>query len=256
MPKDCSNAINDQNKKAAKARDTPEYRTTSVTITPTDGEVITFLADGSPLKHTARWKGDADTWPACPSTLPSSATADDVGPPPSSGDGTLLLSLAYLDAEKAAKRSIVVGDDPKWPRGLAAEQTAYAPMPFRPTSIVVTGVELVSGLALPATFELLDPSLAAPDQSLSYSNESKRFSLKLSRTAFESVGLSFAPFEDLSRAAEIIDQPHRDPARLAWAWLTVQSCVNRLADERDAGRSTGEQEALLQRLLGDGEKPA
>jgi hypothetical protein len=62
--------------------------------------------------HKAKWGDDAVMWPSCPSSLPSTATKDDPGPPPAVGaEGILYLSKAFID-----KNNIYAVTMPKWPK--------------------------------------------------------------------------------------------------------------------------------------------
>jgi hypothetical protein len=178
---------------------------------------------------SAVWGDLADMWPACPSTLPSQATADDPGPPPAVGTtGILYLSVAFLGAN-----GIVA--PPKWPKALGTE--THTTLRIWPTSVVLTGIELVTGDMTSGTIDLLDLEFAQAGQILCLGEHPIEVRLTepgLRKFAIESHESS--PWSRLSDAIANIEA--EDPGARALAWGTIAACMDRLPLDHEAGLVT------------------
>jgi hypothetical protein len=118
-PGQCDPATNAANKNRAYAENPHRtYAPVTVTVISRTDTHVTFTSPGDSQpgrQYTVLWGDKGIMWAACPSNLPSQASADDPGPPPGVGDsGELLLSESYLSA------STMTYPDPKWPAHMGA----------------------------------------------------------------------------------------------------------------------------------------
>lgn len=244
----CNQQINEQNE--AKALRT--YEGARVIVTAVDGATkeIAFTAlvdDGSsthPGEFKVTWGDTSIMWPACPSSLPSQATADDPGAPPAVGaTGTLYLSVDYLTNNR------ILATPPKWPKALGKD--SYKPLAIWPTSVVLTGIEVTTGDLMRGTIDLLDPRLARAGQALWLAGHPVE--LWLSRLAFDEFGVEFElPFDvwgKLAGAVAVIEDGDRDPSKLADAWSIVAACIDRLDIDRQAHVVTASHLEDLRKVL-------
>lgn len=241
---------NDQIKRDNEAKATIPYegvRTLVIAVDTTTNE-ITFTAfgeDGNTKTCKEKWGDTNIMWPACPSSLPSQATADAPGPPPAVGaSGILYLSTAYLESNH------IVGAPPKWPKALGG--TLYKPLTIWPTRVVLEGIELATGdLARGKEIDLLDPRLARANQTLCLGGQPVE--LWLGEPAFAKFGVEFElPFDAWGKLADAvaeIQRDARDPSKLADAWAVVAACIDRLDIDRQAGVVTAQHVQDLRKVL-------
>lgn len=241
----CNQRINDQNE--SKAPGIYEGARVMVLAVDTTSQVITFTAfgeDGSSKTCTAKWGETSIMWPACPSSLPSQATADDSGPPPAVGATGIL----YLHVDYLAKNQIVAAP-PKWPKALGA--TLYKPLMIWPTSVVLEGIEVTTGDQTKRSIDLLDPRLARAGQTIWLGGQP--IELLLSEPAFAEFGVEFElPFDawgKLSEAVATVEDDDRDPSKLTEAWSVVAACIERLDIDRQAGLVTERHLQDLRKVL-------
>jgi hypothetical protein len=197
-PGSCDKATSDANEVRASKRPAQlGYCPIPVIVLATDpakGTITLSAPDetGASKPITARWGNEADMWAACPSSLPSSATADDngtiAGPMPAApATGTLFLSVPFVKNNK-------LRGTPKWPVALAPQQqskaTDFATLKIWPTSITIKGFELAdNGVAVEASIDVLNGDIATSGQTIRFVNEVME--LEVSRDAFGAFGIKF-----------------------------------------------------------------
>ena len=220
------------------------YGPVSVTIKGTNvaEQLITFIAKdptGRPATYKARWGNLDDMWAPCPSSLPSSAKPGVPGPLPAVGAfGQLYMSDLYLAANNA-----VPDGTPKWPKAQATPTNYYEPLEIRPTSVVVSGIELKNGKFFGGTIDLMDPNLAAPGQTITEGTDTV---LQLSKQAFAIFGVKFDALAKLDEAVNVITAQD-DPEAIAAAWQIVAACVAQLPV--DHAHLSDHQRKQLRRVL-------
>lgn len=146
-----------------------------------DSQLVTFTCTGSAKKHTIYWDDVAH--------VATPVGGNEVAPvpfPTKVGPIEVLLSWGYLHRESQDGRliSLDIGKI-KYPERLADSSVAYTAVPFRITSLVVSGFELASGEYRSASIDLSDPSLAALAQSITFDEQSHDVELALSDAAVD-----------------------------------------------------------------------
>ena len=178
-------ATNAANKRKAYAENPHRtYAPVTVTIVSRTDTHVTFTATGDKQpgrQYTVLWGDKGIMWAACPSSLPSQASADDPGPTPAAGDsGELMLSESYLAA------STMVYEDPKWPRMLGARD------PVTSVRISLTGLYAhtlhvtADGETRFGKIDLLDLKKALRGQTLP--NDGSWFELQVTEAGRHDVG--------------------------------------------------------------------
>lgn len=135
-------------------------------------------------------KDNLDIWLEAPSTFPSQPppstpqNPDVPAPPPLEGQS------GYLYLEDRILRNQGVLGDPKWPVAFPSPPPT-APLRIWPTSIVITGHELVTGENVSATIDLLNPRFASPQQTIELGTH--RVEIQLTEEGFSAFTVSFPP---------------------------------------------------------------
>jgi hypothetical protein len=181
--KTCSKAEIDENAlRVATERPGRSYADVLVRIVSSSVEnnTVAFEAlNESGTKQTfsnVPWNND-DMVTECPTTLPFEPGQL----PAQNAEGTLFLSRELI-------RELKIAGTPKWPRELP-EERLVAPLRIAAKSIIVTGEELADGDLTAVTIDLLDPRLAARDQTLVLDGNS--VTVILTQAGFTAAGLVF-----------------------------------------------------------------
>jgi hypothetical protein len=192
----CSDATNDANEDRAIALSgTRVYVPVSVKVigrteaSRGKAPAITFTcaadvtSQQSP-EYTIEWGDVTAMWAACPSTLPSSATADDPGPPPALfAEGELLLSEDFI-----AKHGAIRHDDPKWPKRLGGRN--YKSVGIFLTSLIGKGVCVTAGGKYTSgSVNFLDPELALQGQNIT--TDGRTIKIALTKKGFDRLGVRY-----------------------------------------------------------------
>lgn len=180
---------------------------------------IEFGVYGMTNTFVANWGDEADMWAACPSSLPSLAETDDNGtnagtPPDAGARGELLLSEEYVNANS-------ITATPKWPRAEADVSGPYATMKVFPLRLTLEGIELNDNRHIQATFELLDPDIAARGQKLVLNEEP--MDLQFGLKGFAKVGVKFPETAaSVKRALDVLHTHGKHAGReVAKAWEVI-----------------------------------
>jgi hypothetical protein len=250
----CDDATIKANGEAADPR---VYHGVRVLITASDATSITFVAsrvDGTTGTFTAIWGDIAVMWAPCPSTLPSRANLISAGPPLVIDAGTpplanvsgeLYLAEAFVTANNLAVTT------PKWPTHL--DIVKYESISVWPTSVILTGIELVTGNHFAASVNLLDRQSAQPGQTLVLGNDPVQ--LRLGPTPLGDFGIALLaaqtpwPWRALTDAVTEIEGIASDPHKLARAWTVIAACIEQFAADDKAGLVTAQHVAELRRVL-------
>ncbi|GEM_PF-2129327 len=187
------------------------------------------------------WGDQATMWASCPSSLPSKATATDAGDPPPIGTRGYL----YLEKDFLAKNRILAGT-PKWPDSLGAPEPFYNTIEIWPSSLILKGAELSDSDRTVGSVDLLDPTLAAPNQQLTTNGEP--ISVRLTQNGLKKFGLTFLPWALLPEAVKVIEGARKDAHALAAAWQVVAIAVDRLSADRAARLAKDDDIALLRKV--------
>lgn len=220
---------------------------------------ITFLAYGTDEnwhRYTARWGDTRDMWAACPSSLPSKATATNAGAPPERGAaGILYLSEQYVTNSAHNAPGIKTLTPPKWPKYLAGPVKPLHRLRIWPTSVVVSGYELVSRNGQPElnTIELMD-FVNVGERMVVFRGQPVE--VDVSADIFLKFSLPFSPlfpvespWTALTAAVAEVKGEGSDPRKMAAAWTTVAQCIEQLESAREAGLVSAQHEAELRSVL-------
>lgn len=191
---------------------------------------------GTPVEVQCPWTRDS-VWELCPSTLEHGGD----GLPVDGATGTMYLSRGLVDAHHLAVNV-------KWPDALPG-RVEYRPLRIWPTSVDLRGVELATGTMTSATIDLLDPDLAAPDQTISLG--ARPVTLRLSQHGFFRFFAPWRSLAELENAAAILTSragTARDKAR-AWAQIAAweEALASPAAHESDELATA---RRVLERLAG------
>ena len=175
--------------RARRERPGKHYAPVYVDVISVDGSDVKLRvpskSSSKPKEITLRWdKNSQDVWMEYPSTLLSLPPVNEDAPaePPKPGQS------GYLYIEESVLAAQDIAGDPKWPDRLPAPPR-FAPLRIWPTSILLTGTELVSGTSVQATIDLLDPALAAQEQTLELGTG--RLEVKLTQSGFSRFLVAF-----------------------------------------------------------------
>jgi hypothetical protein len=219
----CSDTDNEQSAKDCKAqRHGKLYAPVYARIESAAGELVVFKAKdkhGNFQSYAVKWRSD-DVWTRCPSTLPSV----DGQLPAVGAEGTLYVEKQFLDDK-------LIGGTPKWPDALPAPEQLRR-LRVWPTKIVVTGIELATDDHEEGTVDLLDPTLAGAEQTISLRSDNP-ITLSLTQEGFNAFLVNFPTVDDLARAVEVIKAGKvpataAEAAELATAWGHVAAWLPQL----------------------------
>jgi len=143
-------------------------------------EVADPFRAGPPKTFTEEWdQSNKHIWMDCPSFL---------DPPPNpfpvvNASGTLYLQQAKYEPELSHAFR------PKWPDALRGDE--YKELTIMPTSIIVEGFQVLNKYHSVVKIELLSEELASAEQTLTLSLRNGTLTLKLSKTAFNMLNVTY-----------------------------------------------------------------
>ena len=220
---------------------------------PTNKGTITFSATGvggvTVPNCTEVWGDTNAMWACPPSTLSPSPRPGTPGPLPAAGaTGCLYLSVACVTRHGIPVPPPAVAP-PKWPKYLAARR--YEMLSIWPTRVEVTGIERATGDFKELTFNMLDPHLAFPGQTLMLNDEPLDLMLSVQvfadKVPFEPPA-QFWPWTKLAAAVEDIEKS-TDPRRRANALRIIAACIECVERDGEIGAVTVEQVEVLEGVL-------
>jgi hypothetical protein len=243
-PGQCDEDSSKANKDKAYAADkNTVYGRATVHVIESSATDIKFKVPGDPdeREYKVKWGDKSVMWAACPSTLPSNATADDAGTPPAAGEvGELLLSEAFLE-DPIDKKNFSYSE-PKWPRRQGIDPV-YAPISLALTSLVASTVHYgPDGAPRYGKIELFDRNKAAPGQAVT--NDGAWLEMRISENGRADVNAIPSIDYRLLEGAVAAIEKNQDLQEIAAAWQIVARAAGNPDVLKEKDR------ALLERVRG------